>query len=67
MPEPTRTDPDPGLCATCRHARRVDTPRTRYWLCQLSFTDERFDKYPRLPVRTCDGYRPIEGEPSRDR
>jgi hypothetical protein len=25
--------------------------------CQLSFTDPRFEKYPRLPVLKCNGYR----------
>jgi len=24
--------------------------------CQLSFTDSRFEKYPRLPVLVCSGY-----------
>ena len=47
-----------GLCASCRHARRVETPRSTFWLCGLSATDPRFDKYPRLPVLECDGYEP---------
>jgi hypothetical protein len=25
-------------------------------MCELSFTDSRFAKYPRLPVLACDGY-----------
>jgi hypothetical protein len=29
-----------------------------FYLCQRSFTDERFPKYPRLPVRQCIGYTP---------
>ena len=45
-----------GLCFTCRHARRVPTPRAVYWLCELAATDPRFEKYPRLPVRACPGY-----------
>lgn len=49
-----------GLCRTCRHARQVPTPRTTYWLCQLSAVDGRFDKYPRLPVVKCEGYVPGE-------
>jgi hypothetical protein len=47
-----------GLCLTCRHARRVPTPRATYWLCALSATDPRFEKYPRLPVLACTGYEP---------
>ena len=45
-----------GLCLTCRHARRVPTPRANYWLCELAASDPRFEKYPRLPVRSCPGY-----------
>ena len=52
----TSSESEVGLCFTCRHARIVPTPRHRYWMCQLSFTDARFDKYPRLPVLACDGY-----------
>ena len=51
-----------GLCATCRHARPVDTPRSRFWLCALSASDTRFPRYPRLPVLECPGYEPGESE-----
>ncbi len=47
-----------GLCSTCVNARRVPTPRATYWLCELAASDERFEKYPRLPVRSCPGYDP---------
>ena len=47
-----------GLCFTCRHARRVPTPRAVYWLCERAATDPRFEKYPRLPVLACPGYEP---------
>jgi hypothetical protein len=47
----------PGLCNDCVHARRIRSDRASTFLrCQLSFTDPRFEKYPRLPVRTCSGY-----------
>jgi hypothetical protein len=47
-----------GLCATCVHARIVETPRqSTFLLCGLSFTDARFPKYPGLPVLACGGYR----------
>jgi len=45
-----------GLCWSCRHARVVETPRSRFWLCRLSATDARFERYPRLPVRACPGH-----------
>ena len=54
-----------GLCFTCRHARRVETPRTVFWMCRLAATDPRFERYPRLPVLACDGYeRAGDPEPS---
>lgn len=45
-----------GLCFTCRHSRRVATPRSTFWLCELAASDARFEKYPRLPVLECGGY-----------
>ena len=54
-----------GLCATCTHARRVKSERgSEFWLCQLSATDPRLAKYPRLPMLECPGYMPGE---NRDR
>ena len=47
-----------GLCRECRHARRVQAAARLYWLCGLSRTDPRFEKYPRLPVRECPGFAP---------
>jgi len=55
---------DPGLCATCAHARIVESRRgSRFWLCSRSRTDARFPKYPPLPVVRCIGYTP--GTPQR--
>lgn len=51
-----------GLCATCVHCRVVRTRRSAFYLCQRSFSDTRFPKYPRLPVLRCIGYTP--GEPA---
>ena len=46
-----------GLCAQCQHARRLTSGRgSTFWLCGLSQRDPRFAKYPRLPVRTCEGF-----------
>jgi hypothetical protein len=55
-------DPEIGLCASCRHARTVDTPRSRFWRCARSATDPRYPKYPRLPMLECPGYEPAEAE-----
>ncbi len=52
--EPT----SPGLCGTCRHARRVVTPRSVFLLCELAATDPGFARYPRLPVLSCRGHEP---------
>jgi hypothetical protein len=51
--EPVR----PGLCSDCLHARQLESARgSVFLLCNLSLTDPRFPKYPRLPVLSCDGY-----------
>lgn len=48
-----------GQCATCQQARRVVSAKgSTFWLCERSRTDERFAKYPRLPVVACPGYDP---------
>ena len=47
-----------GLCSDCLHARRLESARgSVFILCNLSLTDPRFPKYPRLPVISCDGYK----------
>ncbi len=45
-----------GLCETCCHARIVASRRTRFTLCERSFSDARYPRYPRLPVLTCSGF-----------
>jgi hypothetical protein len=46
-----------GLCADCVQARQLESARgSVFLLCNLSHTDPRFPKYPRLPVLSCDGY-----------
>ena len=50
--------PAAGLCAECVHARRIESSHgSAFYLCELSHTDPRFPKYPRLPVLSCDGYK----------
>jgi hypothetical protein len=52
-----------GLCAACQHCRLVETTRSTFYLCERSFSDERYRKYPLLPVLQCPGYerRPCGG------
>ncbi len=46
-----------GLCATCVHSRVIENARrSRFYLCRLSETDERYRRYPQLPVVECSGY-----------
>ena len=49
-----------GLCATCRYQQRITNDRgSAFVLCDLSRTDARFPRYPRLPVQQCEGYQPL--------
>jgi len=51
------TSSEAGLCAGCRHGRRVVSGRgSRFWLCDLAARDVAFARYPRLPVLRCPGY-----------
>ena len=46
-----------GLCATCTRMRVMRSDRgSVFYLCELSKIDQRFPKYPRLPVLSCLGY-----------
>jgi len=46
-----------GLCADCKHAKKVVSSRSSsFYLCRLSFDNRAFRKYPALPVRSCAGY-----------
>jgi len=49
-----------GLCATCRHARRVENDRGSVFLrCDYATVDPTFPKYPRLPVLVCPAFVPV--------
>src|SRR5262249_55641702 len=53
------TAPDPGLCGACSHAKLQRSARgSAFWRCGLADVDERFRRYPPLPVRACPGYSP---------
>ena len=46
-----------GLCASCEHAEIIISSKSStFYRCRLADTDERFRKYPVLPVRACSGY-----------
>lgn len=48
---------DVGLCAECRHARRVESAKgSVFWMCGRAQTDARYRKYPPLPVVRCAGH-----------
>ncbi len=56
-------EPPPGLCGECRHARSLTASRgASYYQCLLAEADARYPKWPRLPVLSCPGYEPGEGE-----
>lgn len=51
--------PAAGLCDHCRHQRLVPNSRgSVFSLCERSRSDERFPRYPRLPVLECVGFEP---------
>lgn len=45
-----------GLCRDCVYSKRIEGKGQTYYLCERSFTDPNFRKYPRLPVLRCLGY-----------
>jgi hypothetical protein len=52
-----------GLCATCQYRRTIPAARSTFYLCERSFTDPRFPRYPPLPVVGCNGYSVAEPAP----
>jgi len=65
LPAQSDARPDPGLCASCAHAREIASSRGSTFIrCDLSFVDPRFPRYPALPVLACSGYAP-PGRPDR--
>jgi hypothetical protein len=57
-----------SLCESCVHLREVISGKgSRFLLCLLSRSDERFPKYPAQPVVRCTGHEPRRGdEPTQD-
>ena len=55
-----------GLCDTCAHQKLIRSGRgSVFSMCLRHRTDERFPKYPRLPVERCPGYERRELSGSR--
>lgn len=54
-PEPMPAQPA-GLCDSCRHQQVVRTKRSSFSLCRRWKEDDRFARYPRLPVLRCPGF-----------
>lgn len=58
MSDAAPMSPPPGLCESCRHSRIIISGKgSRFFYCALAETDERYLKYPRLPVLECSGYK----------
>jgi hypothetical protein len=56
--------PDFGLCDSCEHQRIVRSGRgSVFSLCERSFTDPRYHKYPPVPVVACPGFTQRASEP----
>ena len=48
-----------GLCESCRHQQVVRNTRgSSFSLCRRSREDDRYPRYPRLPVLRCPGHEP---------
>ena len=48
-----------GLCADCRHARRIQSKRgSEFLLCGRAENEPEYPRYPRLPVLGCKGHEP---------
>jgi hypothetical protein len=55
-----------GLCDTCEHQKLIKSGRgSEFSMCLRHRTDERFPKYPRIPVERCPGYERREVSGSR--
>ena len=46
-----------GLCDSCAHQKLIGNTRgSTFSMCMRHREDERYAKYPRLPVARCPGY-----------
>ena len=57
MAEGLSTKPQIGLCTDCCYIREIVSGKgSRFFYCLRSETDQRYRKYPALPVVHCPGY-----------
>ncbi|MBK7949499.1 MAG: hypothetical protein IPK00_12345 [Deltaproteobacteria bacterium] len=55
----SRTDPAIGLCGSCLHLREQASRRgSVFYRCARADEDERYPRYPALPVLRCRGHEP---------
>ena len=48
-----------GLCDSCVHQKLIRNTRgSTFSMCLRSRSDERYPKYPRVPVESCPGHVP---------
>ena len=53
-----------GLCPQCRHVKVIESERgSMFYLCRLSASNPRYDRYPRQPVVFCAGHEKVVSEP----
>jgi hypothetical protein len=53
-----------GLCADCRHARRIRSGRgSMFVLCGRAAADPHYARYPPLPVLRCPGHEAVDPDP----
>jgi hypothetical protein len=46
-----------GLCDSCKYQKLIHNTRgSTFSMCLRHRTDQRFPKYPRVPVGACPGY-----------
>ncbi|MDX1631174.1 MAG: hypothetical protein R3234_04900 [Thermoanaerobaculia bacterium] len=55
-----------GLCARCRRVIVVRSRRSVFVRCRLGDRDDRFPRYPRIPVVACPGFQAVEPSTEKD-
>ncbi len=59
-----RIIPTGGLCTQCTFSKTIVSDRgSQFTMCQRSKLESRYPKYPRLPVRMCEGFVPMPDDP----
>ena len=64
-PDPAFGLPVAGFCAACRHAEILRSKRSAFLRCARADRDQRYPRYPGLPVLSCEGFEAqVAGEPA---